>query len=335
VSPLSLHQLKPETALQWPPKPNEARIQWVKTIADPLDAGISKGFWKKALEFFTGADQRRIVRPYGILFDESERLFIADPGAGVVHFMDMKEQRYTIIGEESTIPLRSPIGIAEDEKGQLYITDSEAGMVYRYDLARRVLEPFIAGYLQRPTGIAYSRFNKLLYIVDTTANQVVAVDDRGAERLRISTKYNGDGQFNRPTDIFIDAKGQVYVTDSLNYLIRVFTADGKPVSQFGAAGDNPGNLDKPKGVAVDSEGHIYVNDALLDAVQIFDGKGQFLLSFGSAGTRNGEFWMPSGIWIDRKDYIFIADTYNQRVQVFRYFPATGPNQGAARKPVQN
>ena len=50
-SPLSLHKVQPETALQWPPRPAEARIEWVKTIADPQDAGITKGFWKRRWSF--------------------------------------------------------------------------------------------------------------------------------------------------------------------------------------------------------------------------------------------------------------------------------------------
>ena len=320
AAPVSLLEEKPSADLQWPQKPFEAKIRWIKTISDARDAGITKSFWKKTLEFFIGADQRRIVKPYGVLFDSAERLFIADPGAGLVHFMDMKEGRYVLIGDESDSPLRTPIGLAEDDHDRLYITDSTTGNVYLYDIAGRSLKPFLGRTLQRPTGIAYNRVNKLLYIVDTAAGRVVAVDARGAEKLRFGSAGAEKGEFNHPTDITVDARGLIYVTDPLNYKIKVFTPEGKLVSQFGAPGDAPGNLNKPKGVAVDSEGHIYVSDALFDAVQIFDAGGRLLLSFGYGGTENGAFWMPSGIFIDQHDHIFVADTYNRRVQVFRYLP---------------
>ncbi len=318
AAPVSIHKTEPSVGLQWPQQTAGSKVVWVKTLTGYRDAGITKGFWKRALEFFTGADERRIMRPYGVLFDEAERLFIADPGGGVVHFMDLKEDNYTVIGGEAGSPLRTPIGVAEDESGHLYVTDSTLGAIFRVDLRDGAVTRFPVRRLGRPTGIAYSRANKLLYIVDTTGSQVVAVDTQGKERYRFGAPGEGPGQFNRPTDIAVDNRGQVYVTDPLNYKIKIFTPEGLPVSQFGTAGDAWGELDKPKGVAVDSGGHIYICDALLDAVQVFDDSGRHLLTFGVTGTDNGQFWMPSGIYIDRRDYIFVADTYNRRIQIFRY-----------------
>lgn len=319
-----LAEVEPSVSLQWPQKPYPAKIEWIRTISDYRDAGIARGFWKRALEFFIGWEKRRIVRPHGVLFDDKERLFIADPGAGLVHCMDMKEGSYTLIGGESGSPLRTPIGVAEDGQDRLYITDSTAGMVYRYDTATRALKPLLKQKLQRPTGIVYSRVTGLLYVVDTMSAQVIAFDEKGEERLRFGTPGEGKVQFNHPTDITVDGRGQLYVTDPLNYRIKIFTPEGKLVNEFGAAGDAPGSLNKPKGVAIDSEGHIYVSDALLDTVQVFDGSGRLLISFGSTGEGNGQFWMPSGIYIDRRDYIFVADTYNRRVQVFRFLRDAEP-----------
>jgi sugar lactone lactonase YvrE len=331
AAPVSVYQSEPAVKLQWPEQTTGPKIVWVRTIAGYQDAGITKGFWKRTLEFFTGADERRIVRPYGVLCDEAERLYIADPGGGVVHSMDIKEGRYTVIGGDADSPLRTPIGLTEDESGHLYITDSTAGAVFRVDLRDGALKKFLDRGLRRPTGITYNRVNKLLYIVDTTSSQVVAIDMQGKERIRFGAPGEGPGQFNRPTDIAVDKRGQVYVTDPLNYKIKVFTPEGLPVTQFGVAGDSPGEMDKPKGVAVDSEGHIYVCDALLDAIQIFDDSGRHLLTFGVTGTDNGQFWMPSGIFIDRHDYIFVADTYNRRVQVFRYIAGAAGNNPRGSK----
>lgn len=326
ATPVPLHQVQPEIDLVWPAKPEKPRIQWVKAIKNYADAGISKGFWTRALEFFIGGDDRRIVRPHGLLYDDNDRLIIADPGARVVHCMDSRQGVYTVIGEEPNSPLRTPIGVAEDDHGRLYITDSTSGTVYRYDFAGRTLAPFVARTLKRPTGIAWDRVSRLLYIVETGANQVIAVDEQGVERVRFGVKKDGTALFNHPTDIAVDTAGKLYVTDPLNYRIRVFSSDGQLLSEFGRMGDSPGDLNKPKGVAVDSEGHIFVNDSLLDAVQIFDGAGAFLLPFGQAGVGKGDFWMPSGIWIDRQNYIFVADTYNQRVQVFRFLSDKGGKQ---------
>lgn len=303
---------------QWPPLPMEPRIQWVKEISDYRDVGITKGFWQRVVELVFGEDTTRIVKPYGVFCDGKERLFVVDVGASVVHVMDMKNGSYSLIGKEDKAVFQTPIAITEDEGENVYITDSSAGIIYRYSLVRKELSTFVPFKLGRPTGIAYNRRNRLIYVADTAAHQVVVFSLDGMERMRIGARGDAPGQFNYPTDLFVDARGNLLVTDALNFRIQRFSPDGQLLDMFGRAGDSSGSFAKPKGVAVDSEGHVYVCDALFDAVQIFDGTGRVLLDFGSNGGEEGQFWMPSGIYIDGKDYIYVADTYNQRVQVFRY-----------------
>jgi DNA-binding beta-propeller fold protein YncE len=327
-----LHQEQPVTGLQWPPSPDPARLVWVKSITGYRDLGIGKGFWQKVKDLVVGEDDRRIVRPHGVLYDNSDRLFVADPGSGVVHFMDQAGGRYVVIGGDARSPLRTPIGLTEDDRGGLYITDSSTGMVYRYDISRETLNPFLPRPLERPTGIVFNRLNRLLYIVETRGHRVIGVDLDGVERIRFGESGEGDGGFNHPTDIAVDGQGRLYVTDPLNYRIKVFTPEGRPVSQFGVPGDTAGALNKPKGVAVDSDGHIYVADALHDGVQLFDLSGAFLIAVGGPGSGNGQFWMPSGIAIDGHDQIFVADTYNQRIQVLRYLRQGGKDAGPGAAP---
>jgi DNA-binding beta-propeller fold protein YncE len=329
ATPVSLYAIKPAAELHWPPSPREPKIVWVASIAGSRDLGITKGFWKRLAELVVGEEEQLIVRPHGVMFDAAERLFIADPGAGVVHFMDLHQGRYAVISGENGSPLRTPIGLAEDDQGRVYITDSTSGTIFVYDIGHDSLKPFMHD-IRRPTGIAFNQADKLLYIVDTAANEIVVADGKG----RVVRRIGGTGpqglEFNHPTDITTDARGQLYLLDPLNYRIKVLSPEGQLVSEFGSAGDMPGYLDKPKGVAVDSEGHIYCTDALLDTVQIFDEAGRLLLFFGTVGTDKGQFWMPSGIFIDRNDYIFVTDTYNRRIQVFRYLSQKPTEQGANR-----
>jgi DNA-binding beta-propeller fold protein YncE len=322
AAPASFQDVRPTRELQWPGPTAGPKIVWVKTINGYQDVGITKGFWKRTLEFFSGSEDRTIIRPHGVLLDSSERLFIADPGNGVVHCMDLRKSRYTIIGGESDSPLRSPIGLTEDSLGRIYITDSKAKTVFRHDPADGSLKPFLSGTVTRPTGIAFNRNNGLVYIVDTAGQQVIVTDVEGREQFRFGSSGESAGQFNYPTDIAVDKLSQVLITDALNYRIRTFSPQGVQLGTFGAAGDGTGYLKRPKGLAVDSDGHIYVVDSLRDAVQIFDGSGQLLQSFGRQGNGDGEFWMPSGIFIDKRNFIYVADTYNQRVQVFRYEAGT-------------
>lgn len=310
-------------SIQWPPLPLMPRIIWVNEIRNHQDAGIGKGFWRRVTEFFTGGEETRIGKPYGVYLDDRERLFIVDVGYAMVHVMELREKRYSIIGKGAENVFRSPIAITEDDEENLYITDSSAGIIYRYSLKKGRLEPFIVADLGRPTGIAFNRNNRLIYITDTTAHQIAVFDLRGNERFRIGGHGDGPGQFNYPTDLFVDRRGRLYVTDALNSRVAIFSAEGAHLKTFGRPGDTGGNFAKPKGIAVDSSGNIYVCDALLDAVQIFNENGELLLSFGDHGVDAGQFWMPAGIYIDRNDTIYVADAYNRRVQVFKYVNIEG------------
>ena len=308
----------PQRELLWPPLPMEPRIQWVKEIHDHHDVGISKGFWQRVVDFIAGGSDLTIGKPYGVFFDEQQRLLVVDVAFAMVHVMDLKNKSYSIIGEGEQNVFRTPIAVTEDDDENVYITDAGTGIVHRYSFKEKKLEPLTSVKLERPTGIAYNKGNKLLYITDTASHQVVIFDLAGRERFRIGGRGEAPGQFNYPTDLFIDPQGRLYVTDVLNSRIQIFSASGAFLKTFGQAGNKSGRFAKPKGVAVDSEGHIYVCDALLDAVQIFDDSGRLLLDFGGTGTEPGRFWMPSGIHIDSNNYIYVADAYNRRVQVFKY-----------------
>jgi len=310
--------------MRWPLPAATDGIAWVGSIRTPADAGITRNWWQKLSDFITGADEAFIGRPYGVFADERNRLFIADPGLGVVHVMDRQENRYWTIGQGAGKPFQTPIAIAGDGRENLYITDSTAGLVYRYGLQDGTLHPFV--HLQRPTGISFNRRNQLLYITDTLAHRVKIFDLAGNELFRIGGRGEGEGELNYPTDLFSDAQGRVYVTDPLNGRIQIFTMEGHFLRTVGAAGDAPGDFFKPKGVAVDGQGRIYVCDALLDAVHALDASGLLLMNFGSRGGNAGEFWMPSGIYIDAGDTIYVADTWNQRVQVFRLSPDTAEEE---------
>ncbi|MBU5614523.1 6-bladed beta-propeller [Geomonas sp. Red51] len=299
----------------WPPGPNPARIVWTGAARAPQDLEITPGFWEGIWRRVAGDQQEGLSRPYGVHADCRQRILVVDPLKKGVHLFDRDQKRYYFIGGGG--PFRHPIGVTEDEDNVAYVTDAAAGAVYRFNLGERVPTPFVEG-LKRPTGIVYNPRNKLIYVTDTLAGEVVGYDRKGKEALRFGRIGSGKGEFNLPTDLAVDTEGRIYVTDPLNARIQIFTSAGGYLKQFGEAGDTPGYFGKAKGIAVNSEGHIYVCDAMYDRIQVFDFQGRLLLTFGTTGSGQGEFWMPSGIAIDKDDNIYIADTFNNRIQLLGY-----------------
>jgi DNA-binding beta-propeller fold protein YncE len=293
------------------------RIAWSAQIGSAKDLGIGAGFWGALWQTISGTEPERIGRPYGVHADERKRILVVDPQKRGVHLFDRSQQSYAFIGSSEDAVFYLPIGVTEDDRNVAYVTDAAAGTVLRFDLGLRRPAVFVAG-LARPTGIAFSPTNRLLYVSETLAGQVVAFDLSGKEVLRFGKPGDGGGQFNHPTDLAVDSRGSVYVTDVINARVQVFSGAGVFQRMFGEAGDTPGYFNKPKGVAVNSNGEIFVCDALSDTVQVFNQEGRALFAFGSTGSGQGNFWMPSGMAIDREDNVYVADTYNNRIQVFSY-----------------
>jgi len=231
---------------------------------------------------------------------------VADQALGAVMILDLKEKKVRIAEGFS-----SPVDVVVDSAGRIYVSDSVLGKVFILSKEGRRIGTIGGGVLRRPTGLAIDEGKKRLYVTDTLASRILIFNLKGEKLGQI------EGGFNRPTYINLDEKGYLYVSDSLNAKVRVFSPEGKEVLSFGKRGNTIGTFANPRGIAVDREGHIYVADSLLSAVQIFDRKGRLLLVIGRFGKKEGEFAFPMDIFI-KDDRIYIADSYNARVVVLRY-----------------
>jgi len=265
-------------ALFWPTPPAETRIRFVGSFSSPEDIGVSRGgFFKRLQALLIGRQNRRMVRPYGIAVGPGGgRIYVADPGLGVVHIFDRRRHSYFRISAAGKERFLTPIGVALDDRGRLFVSDARLRKVFVFNNKWKYL--FSVGErekLQRPTGIVFIRGK--LYVVDTAGQRVVVYDAQGNYLFQFGRRGNGKGNFNFPTDITASPDGRLYINDSLNFRIQVFNLEGKILSVIGGPGDSSGYFSRPKGLALDSDGDLYVVGALFDTVQIFNGEGRFLL----------------------------------------------------------
>ncbi len=67
----------------------------------------------------------------------------------------------------------------------------------------------------------------------------------------------------------MDSDDLVYVGESGNNRVSVFTCEGVFLKSFGSNGSGPGQFNGPYGIAVDQCGVVYVSDYGNNRVQIF------------------------------------------------------------------
>ncbi|CAI8051319.1 E3 ubiquitin-protein ligase TRIM71, partial [Geodia barretti] len=112
-----------------------------------------------------------------------------------------------------------------------------------------------------------------------------------------------------PLGVSFDSTRNVYIADTFNRRVQVFTADGEHIRQFEKRGSNK------NGIAMDSNNIVYVSDSA-NNISVFTKEGHFLTSFGTQGNRPGQFNRPSGMAISRNGVIYVSDCINERIQVF-------------------
>src|SRR5918992_324937 len=124
-----------------------------------------------------------------------------------------------------------------------------------------------------------------------------------------------------PEGIAVDSSsGNVYVADTANNRIQVFSSNGTFISKWGG-GYAPrainGSFDHPSDISLDQAGNVYVADTANNRIQVFSSNGTFISVLGRDGGANGTLRSPEGIAVDSSSgNVYVADTANNRIQVF-------------------
>jgi DNA-binding beta-propeller fold protein YncE len=126
----------------------------------------------------------------------------------------------------------------------------------------------------------------------------------------------GHGEFNRPEGLCVDANDRLYVADSCNHRIQVFSAAGEFLRTYGKAGAGRGELSYPYDIRTDPVGRQYVCEFGNSRIQIFDANDGLVEILGGTGGAPGQFSNPWSIALDSKGNLYVADSMNHRVQKF-------------------
>lgn len=244
----------------------------------------------------TGAD----YRPFSVVLDGDELLAVLLGAAGeiVVRCYGADAQLQKTVGRyacgQGSDEIGDPAGIALDGAGNIYLLDSARCSVLKLDPAGRVLTRFggeegiAPGALFQPRDLEVSSDGAML-LADTRNNRIQSWDAAGRHVLTIGPAVDEDadeevpagagyGEFSEPMGVTTDSRGHIYVADTGNHRVQVFTADGSFLRVFGSEGEGSGQLYFPTDVRVGRDGEVFVFDLHSRRVQQFTPDGQ--LAYG-------------------------------------------------------
>ncbi|HEY4716362.1 MAG TPA: 6-bladed beta-propeller [bacterium] len=306
-----------KAVLFWPPPPEKPRIEFVRSFNTPDEAGIKASFFQRMKSAILGGDQiNKLISPHGIWVDKEGRIYVADTQQSAVIIYDVPKKNIKRITKAKDGVLVSPVDVCCDPAGNIYVSDSALAAVFVFDSGGNFRYDFSNIQFQRPTGLFCH--GDTVFVVDTLEHNLVVASNRGEVLMKFGIRGKGKGEFNYPTDLWVDSSQKIFVADTLNFRIQIFDSNGSFLNEFGKNGDAYGDTPRPKAVSMDSDGNIYVVDAVMNGVELFDNNGKFLMFVGGSGSNNGQFLLPAGVFITTDNYIYISDMYNHRVQVFRF-----------------
>ncbi|KAI6654555.1 Tripartite motif-containing protein 2-like [Oopsacas minuta] len=163
--------------------------------------------------------------------------------------------------------------------------------------------------------------HKLLDLISDYGNMSV---ERGAlysSRFnhRVSTCLNQSSiSLLEPDNLAIDSYNQeLYVLDSANSCVFVFSREGEYIRQFGQGLLSLwGGMDEPKGISIRDK-RVFVTQSQGHCLKEYNLEGTQRGQVGSKGNSPRQFNTPIGIDTDTSN-IFVCDCHNNRIQVLDY-----------------
>lgn len=223
-----------------------------------------------------------------------------------------------------------PRAIARSPDGLIYVAD-KTGRIQRFSAdGTWQLQWQMPDYKEgKPTGMTVARDGRL-FVADTHYYRVMVFDRDGREVGRFGRRGSGDGEFELPTDVAVDANGFIYVSEyGGNDRISKFTPDWKYVTSFGGPHSGSAALSRPSGLVFDERGDLWVADACNHRVCRFDRSGRLLATIGGPGKGPGELRYPYDIDLLDDGTLLVCEFGNNRVQRFNRSGASLGTWGVA------
>jgi hypothetical protein len=306
----------------------------------------------------------QFYQPWGLAVDKVGNVYVGDswnhtirkvtPAGVVTTLAGLAGRPGSADGTNGNARFSYPSQVAVDSGTNIYVADGEHTIRKVTPVGNNWVVTTLAGMagssgsadgtnsdarFNVPYGVALDSAGNL-YVADTYNNTIRKMTGEGtnwvvatiaglAGSFGSADGTNGDARFNVPTAMALDSADNLYVSDTLNNLIRKMTLTGTNwvVTTLAGTGGTYGSAEgtgldarfrNPSGVAVDRANNVYVADQINQTIRKVTSAGEVTTLAGLAGYggtddgvgKQARFANPGGVAVDSIGNVYVADTWN-------------------------
>ena len=283
-----------------------------------------------------GSEDGQFLRPHDLDFSPDEKiLYAVDRDGSRIQAFDKDGNFLFKFGEDGTGDgqMHVPYGIDVDKAGNVWLADRANDRVQKFDSKGNFILKFGSengvpsaeeGKFDNPRHVAVSKDLKYVFVADSKNNRISEFDINGTYIKSIGKLGNKSGEFNLPTTIEIDSKGNFFVNERGNERIQKFDSNWNPILMWGSKGGGDSQFCHMEHIALDKYDNVYVTDPQSDpgcsevpVVKKFDSKGNFITKWGDGlGKADGQFVDPEHLAVDSEGNVYISDRKRDDIQKF-------------------